>query len=72
MFKFFDTVYEIFDTLFSFVVTSLGNVINAITMITKGFAAVGVVSAYVPDVLRLIFFAVVSYSVVVNVLHKGG
>lgn len=72
MFEFFDTVLSIIGTIIDFVVNMVVSIVMVFVQILGAMANIIVLVAYLPDLLKVSILAVVSYSVVVNTLHKGG
>ena len=59
-------------TIVDFIATAIENIIYVFGLMAKGTVVMGIAASFVPDVLKVVFVAVVSYSVIINVLNKGG
>ena len=72
MFNFLDTLIGFLGTIVDFIATAIENIIYVFGLMAKGTVVMGIAASFVPDVLKVVFVAVVSYSVIINVLNKGG
>ncbi len=72
MFEYFDTLIRSFGILVDSIATAVEKIIYVFGLMAKGTVVMGIAASFVPDVLKAVFVAVVSYSVIINVLNKGG
>lgn len=72
MFEYFDTLIRSFGILVDSIATAVEKIIYVFGLMAKGTVVMGIAASFVPDVLKVVFVAVVSYSVIINVLNKGG
>lgn len=72
MFKFFDAIGQFIGIIVDFVITTITNLINMITMIAKGYAAVSLAMFHMPTFLQVFAVAVISYCIIINLINKGG
>lgn len=71
MFKFFDAIGQFIGIIVDFVITTITNLINMITMIAKGYA-VSLAMFHMPTFLQVFAVAVISYCIIINLINKGG
>lgn len=72
MIEFFKAFSETIQYLIEFIVTFFTNVINMCILIYKGFSYASLAIAYLPLQYQVILFALISYAVIVAILHFGG
>lgn len=72
MLEFLSAFAEFFNNVIEFIITFFTNVVEICVLVFKGFAYASAVIAYLPLQYQLILFALISYSVIVAVLHFGG
>lgn len=71
MFEFFDMISNLIGTVVNFIVTMFENLLFVLLQIIRGFAAIGLALSFVPDVIKLIVTAIVSYVFIINILNRG-
>lgn len=72
MYQFFDSIADILSTVINFVISAVESLLMVINLIAKSFVSVGLVTSYLPDILKVFVGVVICYCVVINVLNKGG
>lgn len=72
MYQFFDSIANIFSTIINFVISAVESILMVVNLIAKSFVSVGLVTSYLPDILKVFVGVVICYCVVINVLNKGG
>lgn len=71
MFKFFDFLTGMIETVVDFVLTAFEIIIYVFTFIAQGFSYIGVCIGYLPTWVAPFVITIVSYSVIITVLNKG-
>ncbi|MCI8798203.1 MAG: hypothetical protein HFH88_00110 [Lachnospiraceae bacterium] len=72
MFEFFDNIINLIQVIVQFVGTFVEKFIYMFTLIGSGAIAVVQVYIFLPDIVKAVAAAIVSYAVIVNLLNRGG
>jgi len=71
MFKFFDFLTGMIETIVGFVLATFEIIIYVFSFIIQGFSYIVVCIGYLPTWVAPFVLAIVSYSIIITVLNKG-
>lgn len=71
MFKFFDFITGMIETIVNMVLSLFEIIIYIFTFIAQGFTYIGVCIGYLPTWVAPFVLTIVSYSVIITILNKG-
>lgn len=72
MLEFLNSFADFLQNVIEFIISFFTNVVEICVLVFKGFAYASAVIAYLPLQYQLILFALISYAVIVAILHFGG
>lgn len=71
MFEAFDAIFNIIQTIVSFVTGFVEHIVFICTQIAQGFAVAGIATLHLPDIVKFFASAMLAYSIIVNLIHLG-
>ena len=71
MFEAFDELFSFISTIVNFVTGFVEHIVFVFTQVGQGFVAAYLVAMHMPDVLKVIVTAIISFSIIINVIHLG-
>lgn len=73
MFEFFDMITNFISTLITFAINIVNNILLVIYEVGIGTSVIlNVVTFYMPDLVQALAIVIICYSIVINLINKGG
>lgn len=72
MFPALDALFHIISVLVNTIGVFIMRIVQIIQLIYRGFESIGLVYAFLPDVVKAFIPVIIAYSVIINVLNRGG
>lgn len=72
MLEWLESFGNFFSTIIDFIVAFFKNVIELVQLVFKGFAFMLEVLAFMPVQYQVVFISLISFAVIVTIVHFGG